>query len=244
MSKDKNGRNRGGRGGRQQVFGALRTTALRAARAVALQVLYGMDLNPMSPAQAMKYFGDRFGAFMPSHPATRRRLVWLVTGRTSMDDGDEVVGPLEAAVQDFYLGLVLGVVRRRLGKGASLDEFWRRFPVTPDADEQLRTQIEATFKQAAALTEQLVSGTWDAMDYLDTVISKASHNWRLNRMSVVDRNILRLGAYEVSRMEDIPPRVTLNEAVELAKMFGSSRSRAFVNGVMDRVVRELAPAQR
>jgi N utilization substance protein B len=73
---------------------------------------------------------------------------------------------------------------------------------------------------------------------LDETISSASDNWRLSRMSVVDRNILRLGVFELCHRPDTPPRVAINEAVELAKRFGSEDSAAFVNGVLDRIGRD------
>jgi len=75
---------------------------------------------------------------------------------------------------------------------------------------------------------------------LDETITSASDNWRLVRMSLVDRNILRLGVFELCHRLDTPPRVAINEAVELAKRFGSEDSAAFVNGVLDRIARDLS----
>jgi len=75
---------------------------------------------------------------------------------------------------------------------------------------------------------------------LDGTIASASDNWRLVRMSLVDRNILRLGVFELCHRLDTPPRVAINEAVELAKRFGSEDSAAFVNGVLDRIARDLS----
>lgn len=74
---------------------------------------------------------------------------------------------------------------------------------------------------------------------IDELVRKVSHHWRLDRMARVDRNILRLGACELVAMADVPRRVTLNEAVELAKRFGSEGSGGFVNGVLDRIASEL-----
>ena len=70
---------------------------------------------------------------------------------------------------------------------------------------------------------------------IDLLIQKTSTNWKLERMARVDRNILRLAVYEILRRADVPVRVTLNEAVELGKKFGSEESSAFVNGVLDRI---------
>lgn len=89
--------------------------------------------------------------------------------------------------------------------------------------------------QAAAFALELVEGVRAAQGELDALIETHSHNWRLDRMQRVDRNILRLGAYELKHRADIPRKVTINEAVELAKTFGNEESPAFVNGILDRL---------
>jgi transcription antitermination protein NusB len=90
-----------------------------------------------------------------------------------------------------------------------------------------------------AFANDLVRGCGSERDAIDAKIREVSHHWRLERMSRVDRNILRLGAYELLRVSDIPRRVTLNEAVELAKRYGSEGSAGFVNGVLDRIASEV-----
>lgn len=74
---------------------------------------------------------------------------------------------------------------------------------------------------------------------IDALIEECSTNWRLSRMPVVDRNILRMAAYELIGCADIPATVSINEAIELAKKFGSQDSRAFVNGIVDRMARQV-----
>ena len=86
---------------------------------------------------------------------------------------------------------------------------------------------------------QLVHAYADHEDEINEIIRSASHHWRLERMPIVDRNVLRVAIVELREMGDIPKRVTLNEAVELAKRFGSEGSGAFVNGVLDRIATEL-----
>jgi N utilization substance protein B len=86
---------------------------------------------------------------------------------------------------------------------------------------------------------QLVRAYADHEDEVDELIRSASHHWRLERMPIVDRNVLRVAIVELREMGDIPKRVTLNEAVELAKRFGSEGSGSFVNGVLDRIATEL-----
>lgn len=76
------------------------------------------------------------------------------------------------------------------------------------------------------------------IDVVDGVIQGSSEHWRLERMSRVDRNILRIGVFEILSVEDIPSRVAINEAVELAKRYGTAESPSFVNGILDRVARD------
>jgi N utilization substance protein B len=81
----------------------------------------------------------------------------------------------------------------------------------------------------------LVEGVRLNLAGLDALIEQQSHNWRLERMQRVDRNVLRLGTYELKHRDDIPRKVTINEAVELARKFGNEESPAFVNGILDRL---------
>lgn len=84
-----------------------------------------------------------------------------------------------------------------------------------------------------AFLETLVRGTSGHLAEIDTLLSKHATNWSLNRMAVVDRNILRLAAFELLFGNETPPKVAINEAVELAKRFGTPDSGKFVNGVLD-----------
>jgi len=84
----------------------------------------------------------------------------------------------------------------------------------------------------------LACGVETHRDALDATIEGASTNWRVARMAVVDRNLLRLGTYELLHCPEIPANVTINEAVELAKRFGAGDSKGFVNGILDRIARD------
>ena len=86
--------------------------------------------------------------------------------------------------------------------------------------------------------EDLVFGVRDHVDELDGLLGRCSSNWRLERMSWVDRNLLRLATYELTRSLDTPARVILNEAIELARRYSTAESPGFVNGVLDRALRE------
>ena len=92
---------------------------------------------------------------------------------------------------------------------------------------------------ARELATQLARGCAEHQETIDERIRGASKHWRIDRMARVDRNILRLGTFELLYRDDIPRRVTLNEAVELAKRFGAEGSAGFVNGVLDRIAGDL-----
>jgi N utilization substance protein B len=82
---------------------------------------------------------------------------------------------------------------------------------------------------------ELVEGVAAHLEELDTLIVRYSEHWRLERMAAVDRNLLRLASYELLYQPQIPPKVVINEAVELAKLYGSEDSGGFVNGILDRI---------
>jgi len=84
--------------------------------------------------------------------------------------------------------------------------------------------------------EEIVYGVYLHHNEIDRLISTASEHWRLERMSIVDRNILRLALFEMLHCSSIPPKVTINEAIDLGKMFGSSESGAFINGILDHLL--------
>ncbi|MBE3133921.1 MAG: transcription antitermination factor NusB [Acidobacteria bacterium] len=86
-------------------------------------------------------------------------------------------------------------------------------------------------------SRRLTEGAWGWRAEADRLIGQAAEHWRLERMAVLDRNIIRLAAYEISQCPDIPHRVAIDQAIELAKRFSSAESGSFVNGVLDRVLR-------
>ncbi len=88
--------------------------------------------------------------------------------------------------------------------------------------------------------EDLVKGTYKYMEEIDKKIQEAADNWKVHRMSYVDRNILRLAVYEMLYCKDIHPFVSIDEAVELAKSFGDKDSKAFINGILDRVYKSIS----
>jgi transcription antitermination factor NusB len=87
----------------------------------------------------------------------------------------------------------------------------------------------------SAYANQLVLGTLERRPDIDERITAHADNWNLHRMAVIDRNILRLGAYELLYLDDVPSKVCINEAIELAKRFGDAESGKFINGVLDAI---------
>jgi N utilization substance protein B len=86
--------------------------------------------------------------------------------------------------------------------------------------------------------ERIVVGVLEHGREIDQLIEQYSENWRLDRISMIDRNILRMAIFELVYCEDIPPKVTLNEAIELGKRYGSEDSGSFINGILDRIQNE------
>ena len=88
-----------------------------------------------------------------------------------------------------------------------------------------------------AFAEGLIRGCVDNKDELDAQIAAAAEHWDVARMAIVDRSILRVGTYELLHRPDVPPKVVIDEAVRLAKRFSTAESGAFVNGLLDRIMR-------
>ncbi len=88
--------------------------------------------------------------------------------------------------------------------------------------------------------ERIVRGVFLHLSDIDRMIASASDNWRLERMSIVDRNILRLGLFEMLHCPDIPPKVSINEAIDLGKAYGSADSGSFINGILDHFLSRIA----
>ena len=86
--------------------------------------------------------------------------------------------------------------------------------------------------------ERIVLGVTEHCKEIDLLIERYSENWRLDRMNIIDRNILRMAAFELLYCEEIPPKVTLNEAIDLEKRFGNQDSGSFINGILDRIQNE------
>ena len=105
-----------------------------------------------------------------------------------------------------------------------------------------RAHADADFEpdpEGRSYADTLVRGVADNLDAVDKQIATASKNWRLERMGRVDRNLLRMGTWELMAQKDVPRAVVIDEAVELAKSYGTEDSSSFVNGVLDRIATDL-----
>ena len=135
----------------------------------------------------------------------------------------------------------------------ALDRFWKsqsgpaileeKGPATWGQNVELPepTPEELAIRQFA---DGLIRGVQERRDLIDAHICKYARNWALSRMAVVDRNILRMAVYEMLYREDIPPIVTINEAVDIAKKFSTHDSGKFVNGILDRMKNDVMRSAR
>lgn len=134
----------------------------------------------------------------------------------------------ECAVQALYqIDLMHGAVDVGDGVEQELNLFWSHFTPEEEASPEL-----------ASFAEKLVRGVVDEAAAIDESLQRFSQNWRLERMSRVDRNVLRLAVFEMLYADDVPRRVAMNEAIELGKKFGTEESSAFINGILDRIGQE------
>ena len=108
----------------------------------------------------------------------------------------------------------------------------RTVHVTSDQFWKEKDRFDATVKE---FSDRLILGVEKNFEKIDQKITQYAANWQMKRMAAIDRNILRLGVYELMYASDIPPKVTINEAVELAKRYGDLESSKFVNGILDKI---------
>jgi len=112
-------------------------------------------------------------------------------------------------------------------------------PESPSLEESLSLFWEHdginTDSEVRDFSSALAKGCCTNLGHLDDIIVRYSEHWRLSRISKIDRNILRIAIYEMLYLSNIPPAVTINEAVELGKTFGTEQSGAFINGILDKI---------
>ena len=116
------------------------------------------------------------------------------------------------------------------------------YDVDPDRDRRVITETLRDAEvndEVRRHAESLVLGTLDRLGEIDKLITGAAENWDLGRLAVVDRNVLRLALHELLDRDDVPPAVVLDEAIELGKRFSTKQSGAFINGLLDRLRKDL-----
>ncbi len=138
------------------------------------------------------------------------------------------------------------MTRRSRGREVALQVLYQVEQNPGLAPEEVRRFIQRRLlsdRKLSEFTEALVAGVKENQARIDAMISEFAENWRLDRMAAIDRNILRLGAYEMMFCPDVPARVAINEALELAKRYSTGQSSRFVNGILDRVLQSQSQAQ-
>jgi len=95
--------------------------------------------------------------------------------------------------------------------------------------------LECRDVETRSFAQRLITGTHQKQGEIDDVLIKVARNWNLRRMATVDRNVLRVAVYELLHCQDIPPKVTINEAIEIGKKFSTINSGGFINGILDRI---------
>ena len=122
--------------------------------------------------------------------------------------------------REYTLQMLYQFDLRGVGQQEVAEEFWK----DQDPPEEIK-----------AFANQLFAGTVEHLSTIDPLITRNANNWELRRMAVIDRSILRLGVFELLHTEDVPPKVCINEAIELAKRFGDAESGKFINGILDAI---------
>lgn len=111
---------------------------------------------------------------------------------------------------------------------------WRLFVLSPHNEGMSEADLD---REPSGFAWELVEGVWSHTDALDEAIGRFSRNWRVDRLGRIELTILRLALYELLWRDDVPPKVAINEALELAREFGDERARAFLNGILDAAAR-------
>jgi N utilization substance protein B len=144
--------------------------------------------------------------------------------RKARECGLQLLYQLEANVQSAHARekAVGGLEGAEGVVGGMLEVFFESF----DANERVKSYAE-----------KLVRGVAQHYEQIDALISENSPKWKLERMAMVDRNVLRIATYELLFEQDVPPNVIVDEAIEVARRFGSEKSSAFVNGVVDPIAK-------
>ena len=126
--------------------------------------------------------------------------------------------------REIALQVLYGLDFLKISSEEAVKLFWESFEAHRESEE---------------FSSLLIHGAWNNRQRIDDLIAGCSENWSVARMSRVDRSILRMAVYELLHCRDIPPKVTINEAIDLGKVYGSENSGSFINGILDALYAEL-----
>ena len=121
-----------------------------------------------------------------------------------------------------------------------LADFWQNFRFSDDVLGEPEEMDDSTVSpEVKDFAEHIVKGVYDHLEDIDVVLRKTSKNWSLDRMARLDLSLMRLACFELMYMKSVPDRVVINEAVEIAKRYGTKDTSAFLNGVLDKVAHQV-----
>ncbi len=207
----------------------------RRGRELALQALFTLDHQPLSMTTARSPIeeGPKGATLAAALYRIRERGLGAELECLVADgEREEAQATAQALlVLDPKSTVALEVTAWLAGKGPALH--------APSKDERVELEAVRGGLDELAFCDQLVRGVAEHRDAIDKLLQDSSTNWRVARMAVVDRNILRMGVFEIQHLKDIPPRVTLNEAIEIGKRYGTGESGAFINGILDKIATQL-----
>lgn len=136
------------------------------------------------------------------------------------------------------------ISERRKARKDALEILYEREITKQPFGEIIKNRVIARGEEPSDFTIKLIYGVEDHHQEIDEIISAHTDNWTLDRMPIVDRNLIRIGLYEMLYEKDIPYSVSINEVVELAKIYGMEESSKFVNGILGRIATELKDSKR
>jgi len=129
------------------------------------------------------------------------------------------------------------VKKRTRSRELALQFLYQLDLLGPEKLEDLASFLRAEERdsEACRFAQRLITGMHEHQAAIDAEIQAVAQNWQIGRMAVIDRNVLRLATYELLHCKDIPPKVAINEAIELGKRFSTANSGAFINGILDKI---------
>ncbi len=130
------------------------------------------------------------------------------------------------------------MLKRREAREKALFYLYQSDLLKTDVDELIQKDLKYK-KEIDQFTLKLINGVKNNLDSLNKIINTYSTNWQMDRMSILDRNMLRIALYELIYEQEIPLKVTINEAIEISKKYGDEESGKFINGILGKVIEKI-----